>query len=126
MAKTFTGYAPFAYDNEYYLYTDRKKAEKEKFITFMEQRNAKYKTPAKEVYNNKGLTDEELKLAAFMGTIEVPTPQLMTIDGYDPEKEASTDNESESTPDEGGDNGEGATPSEPETPFEEGSTETEG
>lgn len=85
MAKTFTGIYPFAYNNEYYLYVDQKKAEKEKFVPFMKQRNASYKTPAEEVYNNKKLEDDELIWESFRENVEPPTPQIQEIDGYEPE-----------------------------------------
>ena len=85
MAETFTGIYPFAYDNEYYVYTEKEEAEKEKFISFMTQRNASYKTPAEEVYNNKKLTDEELMWESFRENIEPPTPQIKQVDGFEPE-----------------------------------------
>lgn len=85
---TTTSYAPFAYNNEYYLYTEKEQAEKEKFVSFMTQRDAKYKTPAEEVYNNKHLDDKELIWESFRENIEPPTPQIKQIDGYDPEEEA--------------------------------------
>ena len=34
---------PFAYDNDYYVYTDREKAKNEKFDSFLTQREASYK-----------------------------------------------------------------------------------
>ena len=87
MAKKYVGFHPFAYDNEYYLYTKKEEAEKKKFVTFMEQRNAKYMTPEKEVYNNKKLEDTELLWESFKDNIEPPTPQLKVIDGYDSQEE---------------------------------------
>lgn len=86
MAK-ITGYAPFAYDNEYYVYTPKEDAEEKKFESFMTQRDAKYKQPAEEVYNNKHLDDEELYWQSFRENIEPPTPQIKEVDGYDPESE---------------------------------------
>jgi hypothetical protein len=91
MAYKFTRNAPFAYDNNYYLRTDKEKAEKEKFVSFMTQRDAKYKTPAQEVYNNKHLSDGELFKESFMHNIDPPTPQIKEIDGYDAEKTESTE-----------------------------------
>lgn len=85
MAETYIGLAPFAYDNEYYLYTEKEKAEEDKFTSFMTQRNASYKTPAEEVYNNKKLEDDELMWESFRENIEPPTPQIKQIDGYEPE-----------------------------------------
>ena len=38
-----TKFHPFAYDNEYYIYTNKEKAEKEKFVSFLTQREASYK-----------------------------------------------------------------------------------
>lgn len=93
MAQKYVGYHPFAYDNEYYLYTKKEEAEKKKFITFMTQRNAKYMTPEEEVYNNKKLDDTELLWESFRDNIEPPTPQLKVIDGYDSQEENSGDSE---------------------------------
>lgn len=89
MAKTYTGIHPFAYDNEYYLYTPKEEAEKKRPIPFMEHRNAQYMTPAEEVYNNKKLDDKELMWESFRENIEPPTPQLHVLDGYDSEEEVS-------------------------------------
>lgn len=57
------------------------------FIPFTKQRQASYKTPATEIYNNEKLSDKELQLRAFTGTIEVPTPQLKQVDGFKSEAE---------------------------------------
>lgn len=85
MANKFIGLAPFAYDNEYYVYTEKEQADKDKFVSFMTQRNASYKTPAEELYNNKKLEDQELMWESFRENIEPPTPQIKQIDGYEPE-----------------------------------------
>ena len=87
MAKKTTQFAPFAYNNDYYLYTEKEEAEKNKFVSFMKQRNASYKTPAEEIYNNKKLEDQELLWESFKENIEPPTPQIKEIDGYEPENE---------------------------------------
>lgn len=91
MAEKYIGLAPFAYDSDYYLYTKKEEAEKEKFVSFMTQRNADYLTPSEEVYNNKHLEDSELLWDAFRDNIEPPTPQLQRIDGYDSAEESSND-----------------------------------
>lgn len=78
---------PFAYDSEYYIYTDKEKAEKEKFESFLTQREASYKESAEEVYNNKHLEDKELFWEAFRENIEAPTPQIREVDGYKAESE---------------------------------------
>lgn len=78
---------PFAYDNDYYVYTDREKAKNEKFDSFLTQREASYKEPAEEVYNNKHLEDKDLIWEAFRGNIEPPTPQIKEVDGYKSENE---------------------------------------
>ena len=78
---------PFAYDNEYYLYADKEKATKEKFESFLTQREASYKESADEVYNNKHLEDKELFWEAFRENIEAPTPQIKEVDGYKSESE---------------------------------------
>ena len=80
---------PFAYDNEYYLYTEKEKATNEKFESFLTQREASYKKSAEEVYNNKHLEDKELFWEAFRGNIDVPTPQIKESDGYKPQSEIS-------------------------------------
>lgn len=95
MAKKENGFYPFAYDNEYYVYTEKEEAEKNKFITFMKQRNAQYTKPAEEVYNNKNLTDAELSWESFRENIEPPTPQLQVIDGYDSAEESKNGSEEE-------------------------------
>ena len=89
MTKTYIGIYPFAYNNEYYVYTEKEEAEKEKFVSFMTQRQAEYMEPAEEVYNNKKLEDAELKWESFRDNIEPPTPQLKVIDGYKSQKEIS-------------------------------------
>ena len=83
MAEKYIGLHPFAYNNEYYVYTEKKEAEKKKFVSFMTQRNAEYMEPAEEVYNNKKLEDKELMWESFRDNIEPPTPQLQVLDGYD-------------------------------------------
>lgn len=80
---------PFAYDNEYYLYADKEKATKEKFESFLTQREASYKESAEEVYNNKHLEDKELFWEAFRENIEAPTPQIKEVDGYKSQSEIS-------------------------------------
>lgn len=91
MADTYIGIHPFAYDNEYYVYTEKEEADKKKFVSFMTQRNAKYMEPAEEVYNNKHLEDNELMWESFRDNIEPPTPQLKVIDGYESLSEVSGD-----------------------------------
>lgn len=98
MAETYIGLHPFAYDTEYYVYKEKEQAEKEKFISFMTQRNAQYMEPAEEVYNNKKLDDAELLWESFRENIEPPTPQLHVLDGYDSQEECSSSS---------GDSGEG-------------------
>ena len=83
MAEKYIGLHPFAYNNEYYVYTKKEEAEKKKFVSFMTQRNAEYMEPAEEVYNNKKLEDKELMWESFRDNIEPPTPQLQVLDGYD-------------------------------------------
>lgn len=102
MAEKYIGLHPFAYDNEYYLYTEKEEAEKKKFVSFMTQRNAQYMEPAEEVYNNKKLDDTELLWESFRENIEPPTPQLQVIDGYDSAKESDGGSEDGCT--DGGDN----------------------
>ena len=82
-----TKFHPFAYDNEYYIYTNKEKAEKEKFVSFLTQREASYKEPAKEIYNNKKLDAKELMWESFTQNIEPPTPQIKEVDGYKAESE---------------------------------------
>lgn len=77
---------PFAYDTDYYMYTDREEAKKKKFVSLMEQRNAQYKDTEEEVYNNQKLSDKELLWKSFRDNIEPPTPQIKEIDGYETEK----------------------------------------
>lgn len=101
MADTYIGLYPFAYNNEYYVYTEKEEAKKEKFISFMTQRNAQYMEPAEEVYNNKKLDDTELLWESFRDNIEPPTPQLQVIDGYDSAEECSGGSED-------GDSGDGS------------------
>lgn len=93
MAEKYIGLHPFAYDNEYYVYTKKEEAEKKKFISFMTQRNVQYMKPAEEVYNNKKLEDSELIWESFRDNIEPPTPQLQVIDGYDSAEKCSGDSE---------------------------------
>ncbi len=92
MAEKYTGIYPFAYDNEYYMYTEKNEAKKEKFVSFMTQRNAQYMEPAEEVYNNKKLEDKELLWESFRENIEPPTPQLQVIDGYESQSDEETNN----------------------------------
>jgi hypothetical protein len=89
--KKHTPVAPFAYDNDYYLYKDKDEAEKSKFVSFMTQRDAQYKTPAQEVYVGTGLVSEgtELVRESFFLNIDPPVPQIKQIDGYSPEEEES-------------------------------------
>ena len=87
MSNSKKSFHPFAYDNEYYLYTDKEKAKDEKFESFLTQREASYKEPAEEVYNNKHLEDKELFWEAFRENIEPPTPQIKEVDGYKSESE---------------------------------------
>ena len=89
MAETYISLYPFAYDTEYYMYKEKEQAEKEKFVSFMTQRNAQYMEPAEEVYNNKKLDDTELLWESFRENIEPPTPQLHVLDGYDSQAECS-------------------------------------
>jgi TPR repeat protein len=67
--------------------TDKEKAKDEKFESFLTQREASYKEPAEEVYNNKHLEDKELFWEAFRENIEPPTPQIKEVDGYKPQSE---------------------------------------
>ena len=84
MATKITGYAPFAYDFE----TDGE------FVSFMKQRNAKYKTPAEEDFNTEDISSLDL----FRNNIQAPTPQIKEIDGYDAASEIqSTNNETTET-----------------------------
>ena len=53
--------------------------EQRKCVSFYEQRNEKYKETAEQSFD----TDEN---KSFMENIEPPTPQLMEIDGYEPQK----------------------------------------
>lgn len=78
MATKITGYAPFAYDFE----TDGE------FISFMKQRNAKYKTPAEEDFNTEDISGLDL----FRNNIQAPTPQIKEIDGYDAASEIQSNN----------------------------------
>ena len=84
---------PFAYDNEYYLYADKEKATKEKFESFLTQREASYKESAEEVYNNKHLEDKDLFWEAFRENIEAPTPQIKEVDGYKSQSEIGENKE---------------------------------
>lgn len=84
MATKITGYAPFAYDFE----------TEGEFISFMKQRNAKYKTPAEEDFNTEDISGLDL----FRNNIQPPTPQIKEIDGYDAASEIqSTNNETTET-----------------------------
>lgn len=78
MATKITGYAPFAYDFE----TDGE------FVSFMKQRNAKYKTPAEEDFNTEDISGLDL----FRNNIQAPTPQIKEIDGYDAASEIQSNN----------------------------------
>ena len=105
MATKITGYAPFAYDFE----TDGE------FVSFMKQRNAKYKTPAEEDFNTEDISGLDL----FRNNIQSPTPQIKEIDGYDAASEIqSTNNETTET----------ETPTDNPTvnPTENNDTETQG
>ena len=104
MAKTYTGIYPFAYDNNYYVYTEKEEAKKEKFISFMTQRNADYMEPAEEVYNNKKLEDNELFWESFRDNIEPPTPQLKVIDGYESAEESGSESDGGNSSSDGGNN----------------------
>lgn len=84
MATKITGYAPFAYDFE----------TEGEFVSFMKQRNAKYKTPAEEDFNTEDISGLEL----FRNNIQAPTPQIKEIDGYDAASEIqNTNNETTET-----------------------------
>lgn len=84
MATKITGYAPFAYDFE----------TEGEFISFMKQRNAKYKTPAEEDFNTEDISGLDL----FRNNIQAPTPQIKEIDGYDAASEIqNTNNETTET-----------------------------
>lgn len=78
MATKITGYAPFAYDFE----------TEGEFVSFMKQRNAKYKTPAEEDFNTEDISGLDL----FRNNIQAPTPQIKEIDGYDAASEIETTN----------------------------------
>ena len=136
MATKITGYAPFAYDFE----------TEGEFVSFMKQRNAKYKTPAEEDFNTEDISGLDL----FRNNIQAPTPQIKEIDGYDAASEIQNINnettETETPTDkptdnptvdngEGGtetptteptvDNGENNTDNPTDNPTENGNTETE-
>lgn len=84
MATKITGYAPFAYDFE----------TEGEFVSFMKQRNAKYKTPAEEDFNTEDISGLDL----FRNNIQAPTPQIKEIDGYDAASEIqNTNNETTET-----------------------------
>lgn len=78
MATKITGYAPFAYDFE----------TEGEFISFMKQRNAKYKTPAEEDFNTEDISGLDL----FRNNIQASTPQIKEIDGYDAASEIQSNN----------------------------------
>ena len=78
MATKITGYAPFAYDFE----------TEGEFVSFMKQRNAKYKTPAEEDFNTEDISGLDL----FRNNIQAPTPQIKEIDGYDAASEIQSNN----------------------------------
>lgn len=52
--------------------------------SFYTQRQASYKTPAKEVYNG---TERDV----FFHNVEAPTPQLAEVDGYKSESEIAAE-----------------------------------
>jgi len=81
MSKQQAIYSNQIYDGVYYQNKSKEDADKEKFVSFMTQREAEYKEPAKECYNK---TEWE----AFRENIEPPTPQIEEIDGYKAEKES--------------------------------------
>lgn len=84
MATKITGYAPFAYNFE----------NEGEFVSFMKQRNAKYKTPAEEDFNTEDISGLDL----FRNNIQAPTPQIKEIDGYDAASEIqNTNNETTET-----------------------------
>lgn len=56
-------------------------------ISLMTQREASYREPAEEVYNNKKLDDGKLFWESFRDNIEPPTPQIKELDGYKSEEE---------------------------------------
>lgn len=119
MATKITGYAPFAYDFE----------TEGEFISFMKQRNAKYKTSAEEDFNTEDISGLDL----FRNNIQVPTPQIKEIDGYDAASEIqSTNNETTETetptdkPTDGDNTGEGGTDNPTDNSTENGNTETQG
>ena len=58
-------------------------------ISLMTQREASYREPAEEVYNNKKLDDGKLFWESFRDNIEPPTPQIKELDGYKSEEEVS-------------------------------------
>lgn len=93
MPQGYTGFAPFAYNNDYYMYTEKEEAEKNKFLSYHTQREASYTKPLDEVYNNKHLEDKELLWESFRENIEPPTPPIKMVDGYKSEDELSSNNE---------------------------------
>ena len=97
--KKNTPIAPFAYDYDYYLYTEKEQAEKDQFVSLMTQREASYRTPAEEIYNNKHLEDGILMRESFRDNIEPPTPQIKELDGYKSEEEGSGGGEGSSDDD---------------------------
>ena len=119
MATKITGYAPFAYDFE----TDGE------FVSFMKQRNAKYKTPAEEDFNTEDISGLDL----FRNNIQAPTPQIKEIDGYDAASEIQSNNkettETETPtdkPTDGDNTGEGGTDNPTDNSTENDNTETQG
>lgn len=84
--KKHTPIAPFAYDTDYYLYTDKEVAEKEQFVSLMTQRDAVYKDAAEETFIPEKLGDYPAFWAVFRDNLEAPTPRILEIDGYDGEE----------------------------------------
>lgn len=97
--KKHTPKAPFAYDYDFYIYTEKEQAKKDQFVSLMTQRDASYRTPAEEIYNNKHLEDDDLMWESFRDNIEPPTPQIKELDGYKPEEEVSGGSEGSSDDD---------------------------
>lgn len=94
MAKIHKGFYPFAYDSTYYEYVKKEKANREKFISLMTQRDASYKDSFDEVYNYEHLDDNKLSTKAFIDNTGVPTPSIKEIDGYKSENEMESSSDS--------------------------------
>ena len=59
MSNSKKQFHPFAYDNEYYLYTEKEKATNEKFESFLTQREASYKESAEDCSSSRKAGDDD-------------------------------------------------------------------